>query len=61
MAAGCRVYFSWFGDWTGMPVSAEIARTLMPAASSGAILARLVSCLSRALGDANGAVSMLIK
>ena len=35
-----------------MPVSAEIARTLMPAASSGATLARLVSCLTHARGDA---------
>jgi hypothetical protein len=44
-----------------MPVSADIARTLIPAASSGAILARLLSCLSHALGDANGAVSVLMK
>ena len=44
-----------------MPVSTEIARTLMPAASSGAILARLVSCLLRALGDANCALSVLMR
>jgi hypothetical protein len=46
---------------TGMPASAEIARTLMQAASSGAILARLVSCLLRALGDANCALSVLMR
>ena len=41
-------------------VTADIARTLMPAASSGAILARLVSCSSRALDDANRAPCVLM-
>jgi hypothetical protein len=45
---------------TGMRVSTEIARTLRPAASSGATFARLVSCLSRARGDADGAVSVFM-
>jgi hypothetical protein len=45
---------------TGIPVIADIAPTLMPAASSGAILARLVSCSSRALDDANDALCVLM-
>jgi hypothetical protein len=36
-----------------MPVSAEIARTLMPTASSGATLARLVCSISPPRGAVN--------
>ena len=39
------------------PVAAEIARTLMPAASSGATLARLVSWALRASDAVNRVVS----
>jgi hypothetical protein len=45
-------------DWNSF--TADIARALMPAASSGAILARLVSCSSRALDDANRALCVLM-
>jgi hypothetical protein len=48
------------GSTSTAPVSTEIARTLKPAASSGATLVRLVFCLSRALADANCALWVLI-
>jgi hypothetical protein len=43
-----------------MPLAAEMVRTLMPAASSGAIWARLVYLISRARGAANRLVKSLM-
>jgi hypothetical protein len=51
-----------FARWTartGMPVSDEIARTLRPAASNGATLARLVSWALRS-PDANRVVAAVM-
>jgi hypothetical protein len=63
--ACCATIFSScrLARWTapiGMFVSAEIYRTVMPAASNGAILARLVSWASRAPDAANRVVSALM-
>src|ERR1700730_13999731 len=63
--ACCATIFSScrLARWTapiGMPVSAEIARTLRPAASNGATVARLLSWALRALGAANRRVSAVM-